>query len=89
MYLKEELALKSSQKFYKHTKTTQNKGLSSGRVVSVIAFFSDDPSSNPAKVSKTYCVKMALEEGKQTKKRPFKTFWNLFSFSYFITIVTY
>ena len=46
MYLKEELALKSSQKFYKHTKTTQNKGRSSGRVVSVIAFFSDDPSSN-------------------------------------------
>ena len=40
-----------------------------GQVVSVIAFYSDDPSSNPADIT-VFSVKFAFEKNKIKQKKP-------------------
>ena len=53
-------------------KTLDNLSLSLGRgggqVVSVLAFYSDDPSSNPAEVYNFFSVKLLLKRTKINKK---------------------
>ena len=44
-------------------------GRAGGLVVSVLAFYSDDPSSNPAEVY-NFSVKLLLKSTKINKKRP-------------------
>ena len=44
-------------------------GRGGGQVVSVLAFYSDDPSSNPAEVY-NFSVKLLLKRTKINKKRP-------------------
>ena len=44
-------------------------GCGGGQVVSVLAFYSDDPSSNPAEVF-NFSVKLLLKRTKINKKRP-------------------
>ena len=46
-----------------------NKGCGGGLVVSVLAFYSDDPSSIPAEVY-NFSVKLLLKRTKINKKRP-------------------
>ena len=51
------------------TKTLFYPGRGGGQVVSVLAFYSDDPSSNPAEVY-NFSVKLLLKRTKINKKRP-------------------
>ena len=51
------------------TKIWENMGRGGGQVVSVLAFYSDDPSSNPAEVY-NFSVKLLLKSTKINKKRP-------------------
>ena len=44
-----------------------SKGCGGGQVVSVLAFYSNDPSSNPAQVS-NFCVKLLLKRTKINNK---------------------
>ena len=44
-------------------------GCGGGKVVSVLAFYSDNPSSNPAEVY-NFSVKLLLKRTKINKKRP-------------------
>ena len=46
-----------------------SEGRGGGQVVSVLAFYSDDPSSNPAEVY-NFSVKLLLKRTKINKKRP-------------------
>ena len=45
-------------------------GRGGGQVVSMLAFYSDDPSSNPADIYSFFCKICVWKEQKQTKKRP-------------------
>ena len=44
-------------------------GRGGGQVVSVLAFFSDDPSSNPAEAY-SFSVNLVFEKNENTQKRP-------------------
>ena len=68
-------------------------GLGGGQVVSVLAFYSDDPSSNPAEVY-NFSVKLLLKRMKKKKQRPglahFKKRMDSFqaeTYSYFIQLL--
>ena len=50
-------------------KVQLKRGRSGGQVVSVLAFYSDKPSSNPAEVNNCF-VKVLLKGTKINKKRP-------------------
>ena len=50
-------------------KVQLKRGRSGGQVVSVLAFYSDKPSSNPAEVNNCF-VKLLLKGTKINKKRP-------------------
>ena len=43
-------------------------GRSSGQVVGMLAFYSDDPSSNPAEACSFYSVKICIRKGRKYKK---------------------
>ena len=50
------------------TKVLFKSGRGGGQVVSVLAFYSDDPSSNPAEVY-NFSVKIVIEKNENKQKR--------------------
>ena len=58
--MKQKIENKINLFFFKK-KTLKKTSLGGGKVVSVLAFFSDDPSSNPAEVYRFYSVNCLKE----------------------------
>ena len=63
------MSLFETEKIFAPYQTIQLKGRGGGQAVSVLAFYSDDPSSDPAEVY-NFSVKLLLKSTKINKKRP-------------------